>query len=183
MVEDITYQQLLLGTHTDTLSLQTMRANINNNGALLLRTMNFPIQTVSSVVVTVPGGTQIGLDTTQVFLDSGQQLIRLFQLVPTASVPAGNPFQSRLNQRTVGTVAVTYTSGYAFSALPYRIRNACALLTSDQLSHRDNRSGAFMTQEGKVKIQYAPTTDLSGQSLLYKQACDNLSSWTVEPLG
>lgn len=182
MVEDITYQQLLLGSHTDVLTLRTMQASIDNNGALTLRALNFPVQSVSSLVVTLANGTTIALDATRAFVDGGAHLIRLYQLVPTASMPSGSPFQSMLNQRTPGTITATYTSGYAFGALPPRIKNACVLLCSDQLAHRDNRSGAFLTQEGKVKIQYAPPTDTSGQSLLYKQALDNLSSWTAEPM-
>ncbi len=182
MIEDITYQQLLLSSHTDTLPLQTMRASISNVGALLVRTLNFPIQSVSSIVITVPGGTAITLDSTLAFLDSGGQLVRLDQLIPTASVPLGSPFQTMLGQRTMGNVTVTYTSGYAWGSLPPRIRNAGILLCSDQLAHRNNSDGAFLTVEGKVRKQYAPPTDTSGQSLLYKQACDNLSSWTVEPV-
>lgn len=184
MVEDITYQQLLLDTHTDTLALRTMSASISNIGALLVRTLNFPVQSVSGAVVTLPGGNTISFATnTQVTLDSKAHLVKIYPLVPLSNAsPTGSPFQSSLHQRTEGAISLTYTSGFAFGAMPPRIKNAAILLVSDLLSRRDNRSGAFMTQMGKVKVQYAPPTDTSGQSLLYKSAMDNLSSFIVEPM-
>jgi hypothetical protein len=179
MVEDACLQSLILGTRTDTLALGTLRAAISNDRVLHLRPENFPVISVIALSLVTPGMT-IALDPTQAFLDSGQQLVKFFQLVPLSSTPAGNPYQTQLNQRTVGTIALSYTSGFAYSAMPPRIKKACVLFTSDLLNKRRNSLGASDYHSGKVHYKMGHIGDTSGQSDLVKQGLDLLSGFMQE---
>jgi hypothetical protein len=180
MVEDTCLQSLLLSTRIDTLSLQTTRAAVGKDHVLVTRPMNFPVQTVTSLVLNVPGSAQVTFDATQAFLDGGQQLVKFFQLIPTGSVPFGSPFQTMLNQRTVGTVVLTYTSGFAYASMSPRIKKACVLYVSDLLSKRRNSVGASEYTSGHVKMKWGHIGDTSGESDLIKQARGLLSSFIQE---
>ena len=179
-IEAFCYQSLLLSTRTDTLALQTLRASVSKDGVMILRCMNFPIQTVTGISVVTPT-TTIAVDPTQAFLDNRGQVITIYQLVPQ-SVIQGSLYQATLNMRTQGNVQVTYTSGFAFSALPQRIKKAGILLTSEFLSRRYNPYGAIETQQGKRNIVYGLRGDTSGESLLVKEAHNQLSSYVAEEM-
>jgi hypothetical protein len=177
MVEDTCLQSLLLGTRSDTLSLQTTRAAVDNRRTLILRPMSFPVQTVTGLVVNVPGAT-LPFDATKAFFDSGGQLVTFQELVPTGST--GNPFSASLNQRTRGTVTLTYTSGFAYASLPPRVKKACVLYVSDLLSKRRNSVGASEYISGHVRMKWGHIGDTSGESDLIKQARGLLSSFIQE---
>lgn len=180
MLEDACLQPLLQHTNTDVLSLQTMRAAVDNAGVLTLRPMQFPVQSVSALTVTLPSGTVITLDATRAFLDSGGQIVTFQQLIPTGSVPFGSPFQTTLTQRLRGTVSLTYVAGYAYAALPPRVKKAAILFTSELIGRRSNPLGAEMVQLGKKMFKMSVSSDASAMSGLTKQAHDLLSSWKQE---
>jgi hypothetical protein len=180
MVEDQCIQSLLLTTRIDTLSLQTMQASISNDGVLTLKPQNFPVQTVTGVVLN-SGLTSISFDATKASIELGQQLVKFYQLLPTTNPPPqGSPFGAQVSQRTKGTITLTYTSGFAYAAMPPRVKKACVLYVSDLLSKRRNPSGASHVQQGKVTAKYGHVGDISGESDLIKEARNLLSSFSRE---
>jgi hypothetical protein len=178
MVEDECIQSLLLSSHTDTLSLQTMQASISNDGVLTLRPQYFPIQSVTAITLT-SGLTTITFDPTQASIEAGQQLVKFYQLISTTN-PQGSPFGGMINQRTKGTITLTYTSGFAYSVMPPRVKKACILYVSDLLTKRRNPGGAMLVTSGKVTTKYGHPPDGSGESDLIKEARNLLSSFTRE---
>src|SRR5258708_6129032 len=180
MVEDQCIQSLFLTTRIDTLSLQTMQASISNDGVMTLKPQNFPVQTVTGVVLN-SGLTTIPFNAGQASIELGQQLVKFYQLVPTTNPPPqGSPFGAQVSQHTKGTVTLTYTSGFAYAAMPPRVKKACVLYVSDLLSKRRNPSGASHIQQGRVLAKYGHVGDISGESDLIKEARNLLSSFTRE---
>lgn len=181
MLEDQCLQSLFLTTDTDRLSLQTMQASISNDGVLTLHPYYFPVQTVTGIVLNT-NLTTYTFDATQASIELGQEVVRFYQLLPIGTPPVGNPFAAGVNQRTKGTITLTYTSGFAYAAMPPRVKKACVLYTSELLAKRRNPSGAAMTQTGRVRIMTATMRDTSGESDLIKEAKMLLKNYTREAI-
>lgn len=178
-VERICNQALLQATYTDTLPLMTTRAMIDNNQQLIVRPRQFPATAVSSASIEYSASNSMTIDASQAIIESPQRLVK-FPVVK--SVGSGNNYMlfQYLAPNTAGSVVLSYTAGFVYSALPAAIRRAAAWLTSDILSDRSNPTGAADFTEGKVSRAAFLRGDLTGESVLYKRARKELSPYTQE---
>jgi len=127
---------------------------------LFLRPENFPVQSVTSLTLTTPG-TVITLDPTQAFLDAGEQLVKFFQLIPLGAANQGNPYQTALTPRTVGTITLGYTAGFAYSALPPKIKKACVALLFRSAVKTAQQHGRDRHDERACALQDGATLAIS----------------------
>ncbi len=163
-------QPLLQATYTsEALTLRTTRAMITRDRRVLLRPRRFPVQSISALALQIDAQTTYTLDPTQAQIDSDAQLIKVAQINPTASSQA---YYSRtpLLPTTPGQALLTYIAGYVYAQLPYDIRRAAVLLTSELLSDRRNPTGAAELQQGKQHLVTRLRGDTSGDSLLTMRA-------------
>jgi len=180
-VERICRQPLLLATYTDLLPLLSMRAAVDNGSRLLLRPRQSPVASVSAITIYFTPTSTLNLNTSQATIDSTGKTIDISAL---DTVQSGNNnalyFLNYLDNTTPGDVGVTYTAGFAYSALPLYIRRAAVLLVSDILSMRINPIGAAELKQGQVMYTTYLRGDLSGESANIKQARKLLQPVTQE---
>jgi len=177
-LERHTEQPLLATTYTnETLRLRTMEAAITSDGSLHFRTRQWPITAVSGLSILLSAGKTLTLDATQCIISARAQSVD----VPIISTTSGGmnlmgalPPLTQLDQ---AWLQVTYTAGYAFSALPWDIKNAAILLTSDVLSDRRNPTGAALTRLGKQQVEAYLRGDTTGQNALVKRAYSLLTKY------
>jgi len=181
-LESITRQALLQATYTlEMLPMPTTRAWVDSSRQLTIRPRQFPVQSVSAVNV-LYGMATLNLDVTNALIDSIGRMVTFSTLSTTGG---GNtlPFSGGgLSQATDGFIQMTYSAGYAYSALPSIIKRACTLLVSDILADVFNPTGAASVQMGKRNVAQYLRGDLSGESALVKQARHWLRLYTQDAL-
>lgn len=178
-LEAITYQTLFQTTYTnEVLQLPSMDASITNRSILAFRPKHIPVTAISSITLSQIQGSTTTFDATQAFIDASQQYVKVPVLNGTG--PGGQVFWFRhpMDRTADQWLTITYTAGFAPSALPADIRDAAVLLTSDILSRRYNPTQADSLTENRKTIVQVIRGDASGQSLFYKQAKRKLSKYT-----
>lgn len=180
------YQSLLLTTYTsEQLTMPGMRASVNNRGSLTFRPRHFPVNSISALSITTASQTNITYDVSMVSIDGNKRncIIRVLNALPgqLQNQPT-NLVQSPFDRNTEADVFVTYSAGYASSALPGDVKEAAVLLTSDILAKRLNPVGAPELGSGTRHMAAVLRGDNSGESLLYKRAKKILNKYSVELL-
>ena len=178
-LEAIAYEVVIQATYTgEVLSMPTMDACIDNQGMLLFRPKHIPITALSSMTLQSIQSQVMTLDATQAFIDSSGQFVRVPVL--NATGPSSQVFfpQQPFNRQKQQWLTISYTAGFAASALPADIRDAAVLLTSDILARRYNPTAADQLTENRKTLVAVLRGDFSGQSLFYKQAKRKLSKYT-----
>ena len=181
-IENVTKQSLWQTTQTENLKMPTMRASLDNQGALNFRTRQYPITAISSLYLGVTLATLQQYDQTQCVIDVNE-LVNVPQLVPVGSgnnssaphVLSPVPFSRRAN----AWCQVTYTAGYTAATMPSDIKDAGVLRTSALLSRRQNPTGADGLDFADKKIQATQRGDSSPYSLLSKEAQQILSNYSL----
>jgi hypothetical protein len=182
-VESICLQPLFQNTYSETQELRSMAATINSDGALSLRPRQFPVQSISALSLGLDQGTMAAYDATQAFITSNQRRIR----VPTLNALGGSGGNNLLglfcpfNQGTAGFAEYTYVAGFTYANMPWDVKRAAILLTSDTLSDRQNPTGAATLRLGQKQIEGYLRGDTSAQSGLYKRAASFLQKYRRQP--
>lgn len=183
-LEDICYQSLWQATYTgEALPMATPRANIDNQGGLNFRPMHFPVTAVSALsLTTTNSAAAISYDTTQVQLDALQRLVTVPVLKPLNSGQQSltTQFSPSLSRSQKGTLTFSYTAGFATGQLPGAVTRAATLLCSEMFSQTVNPQGADSVMMGKRNVTYTMRGDLTGESLLVKQATKLLARYSIE---
>ena len=178
-LEAIAYQSLFQSTYTnEVLQLPSMDANITNRNILAFRPKHIPVTALSSIVLQQRQNATTTFDPTQAFIDSSQQYVKVPVLNGVG--PSGQVFwpQQPMDRTADQWLTISYTAGFAPSALPADIRDAAVLLTSDILSRRYNPTQADQLTENRKTLIAVLRGDFSGESLFYKQAKRKLSKYT-----
>lgn len=177
-VERHTEQALLQATYTnETLRLRTMEAAITSDGSLHFRPRHWPITAVSALAILLAAGTTLTLDATQAIISARAQSVDVPVISSTnggLTLLAALPPLTQLDQ---AWIQVTYTSGYAFGSLPWEIKQAAILLTSNVLSDRQNPLGAANYRLGKKQIEAYLRGDTTGENALVKRAYSLLAKY------
>ena len=180
---DFTYQSLFQSTYTgEILPLPSMQASFDNQHMLLFRPKHFPVTAINSIVLQVQQNQTLTIDPTQAFIDSNQQIVR----VPTLNITGPSsqvvwPMQ-RMNRYANAWITISYTAGYAQTALPADIKDAAVLLTSAILSRRQNPTGADSIVLGHKALVAVLRGDQSGEGLLVKEARRKLARYKVRTI-
>jgi hypothetical protein len=178
-LEAIAYQSLFQATYTnEVLQLPSMDASITNRNILMFRPKHIPVTALSSIVLQQRQNATTTFDPTQAFIDASQQYVKIPVLNGVG--PSGQVFwpQQPMDRTADQWLTISYTAGFAPSALPADIRDAAVLLTSDILSRRYNPTGADSLTENRKTLVAVLRGDFSGESLFYKQARRKLSKYT-----
>jgi hypothetical protein len=173
-VENICLQPLLQATYTETLQLRTPAASINSDGKLAIRPRRFPVQSISALSLGADVSTLLSYDATQAIIPSNQRRITVPRLLSLGGSSNLASILPAFNQTSAGYVQFTYVAGFAYASLPWDIKEAAVLLTSDVLGHRQNATGAAQVKQGDRQIEAYLRGDLTGQTGLYKQAVAKL---------
>lgn len=182
-IEDgICFQPLWATTYTgEILTMPTMRAAIDNQQNIHFRPRHFPITAFTSISIQDVRKNVYPLDQTQATIDSDQQTVDIPVNALNASQSQsqqGYPYTYGFNRRATAWLILTYTAG--FSALPYTVRRACTLLTSQCFVQLENPVGADQITQGKRSVTFAIRGDTSGESELVKEAKSLLQAYTAE---
>lgn len=179
--DDICFQPLWSTAYTsETLTMPTMRAAIDNEENIHFRPRHFPITTVTLIVLQDKQKNQYTLDVSKATVDSDQQTvdIPLSALTTSHSQTQGYPWTNTINRRTTAWIILGYTSGFA--ALPHTVKRACTLLTSQCFVQLENPVGADQITQGKRSVTFAIRGDTSGESELVKEAKTLLQAYIAE---
>jgi len=183
-IEDICHQSLWLSTYTgEILSFPTMRAALDRQGILWFRPRHFPFGTLSALSIQTTAQTSVAYDPTQAIVDSDRQLVQMPTLQPVSGggsqsqVPYQQPVPG-ISRNSKGSLVLTYSSGYA--SLPFPVLRACHLLTAECFTQLENPIGADTIQQGKRNVAFTLRGDLTGHSLLVKQATKLLQPYVTE---
>lgn len=179
-VERYCDQELLAATYSETLYLRTMDANVTNDGSLSIRPMHFPITAVSALSIQTSVATVITLDATQAILQSKARLVKVPVVKQQGTGASLLQQYQPIGQTTEGWVSITYTAGYAYSALTWDIKRAATLLTSNVLSDRQNESGAADVRLGQKQLTMYLRGDQSGETTFEKRAYQLLERYKRE---
>lgn len=177
--DDICYQALWSTAYTsETLTMPTMRAAIDNQANIHFRPRHFPISTVTSIVLQDKQKNQMSLNVSLATVDSDQQTV---DIPLSGSQQPGYPWTGcSIGRGTTAWIILSYTSGFTVGSLPKTIERACGLLTSDCFGQVSNPQGADSIVMGKRNVAYTMRGDLTGESLLVKQAMKLLSPYVTE---
>jgi hypothetical protein len=177
--ETICKQALFLTTYTDEkLAMPTMRGSIDGNHNLHFRPRHWPIQTLSTLSISMSASvTQY--DPSQVVIDSDKQICSMPNMLPLVSNAISQyPIRNISSRNQYAQLIITYSAGYA--TIPADVVQAVILLVSDYLGIRQNPIGAVDIFSGERKISSVLKGDNTGQSLLYKKAKSILDNYTVQ---
>ncbi len=178
-LEAIAYQSLFQATYTgEVLQLPSMDASITNRNILAFRPKHIPVTAISSIVLSQIQGSATTFDATQAFIDASQQYVKVPVLNGTSQ--GGQVVfwpQQPMNRTADQWLIISYTAGFAPSALPNDIRDAAVLLTSDILARRYNPTQADSLTENRKTIVAVIRGESGGQSAFYKQARRKLSKY------
>jgi hypothetical protein len=173
---------------TEILKMPTMRAALDNEGALFFRPRHFPITALTalaiSTVQSVPG---IAYDVTQAYIDSDHQTVSVpnLQPLPIGGNESQMPYTAitpPISRRTNAWLFPQYSAGYAVGALPGDVHDAALLLTSETLSRRQNPTGSAEVDLGDKRLVAFLRGDLSGESGWLKAARTKLAPYVAESL-
>lgn len=185
-IEDLCNQSLWSTNYADEiLTMPTMRAAWDNRGCLHFRPRHFPITALTSVVVMANQQTSWQYDPAQAIIDSDQQTVDLPPIALTtgggtpSQIFTGSPWgYAGISRQSNAWITLAYTAGY--TEMPWGVVRACTLLTSDGFVQLENPIGATQITQGKRSVTFAERGDLSGDSLLVKQAKQLLAPYVVE---
>jgi len=177
-LESITQQSLLQQSYSETYNLRTMEANITNDWTLSIRPRHFPVSSVTALSLETSVATVLTVDPTQAIIETRKRLVNVPVISQVGTGPTSLILRPPLDRTSAGFVNMTYTAGFAYSSLPWDIKQACILLTSTVLSDRWNPTGAADYQSGKVHTTVFLRGDLSGEIALYKRAEALLAPYT-----
>lgn len=162
---------------SEKLPLRSTRAAVTRDYQLLIRPKQFPVQSVASLALQLESNVTLTLDASQAAIDADAQLITVQQMTTVGgSVPFWGSSSPPAYPATPGFVLVSYTAGYAYSALPADVKQAAIWLTSSLLADRYNPYGAIEIRLGKRQIKYADRQRGPVNSLI-SQAHDWLDSY------
>ncbi len=182
-LENICQQSLFQATYTnETLRMPSMRASIDQQGMLNFRPRHFPITAENGLTIVTNSAVSNTYDATQCIIADDHQIVSVPWLVATGNQNTNAniwlyPQPSRQQQQWL---QITYTAGYAPSALPGDVKDAAVLLVSDMLSRRQNPTGASSISIGDKSLQ-SGSRDVSGDSDLVKRALKILVNYTIKP--
>ncbi len=185
-LEDITHQSLFQTTYTnEILAMPSMRASIGNQSNLRFRPMHYPVTALSALSIQWGGtSTALSYDPTQATIDGQQRTVSVTSLIqlPGGSGPPTSPWPGQPFDRSAeAIVTISYTAGYAASAMPYAVSRACALLCNEVLAGlQENPIGSDSIKQGDRMVTFTLRGDLSGDSLLVKQATKLLMPYTMQ---
>jgi hypothetical protein len=179
-LETICKQPLFLTTYTnETLAMPTMRASIDNHAGLHFRPRHWPVQSLTSLSITVVPGYTTAYDPTQVIIDSDKQMCTMPNMQPLPLAGSGQapyPIWNVMSRQQSAQLTLTYSAGY--STVPADVAEAAVLLTSDILAKRFNPMGAYEMQMGKRSFSIGSRADMSGESVYLKRAKDILQNYS-----
>lgn len=185
-IEDICYQSLWGSTYVnEILTMPTMRAAITRQGNLHFRPRHFPLTTLTSVTVQTNAFDVTSYDPTQAIIDSDQQTVDLSPLAvlstQTSQIAQASPWSwNRLNRSTEAWVKITYAADFALGGLPTTVERACCLLTNETFAQENNPDGSDQISQNKRSQVFALRGDLTGESLLVKQAKKLLAPYIMQ---
>lgn len=176
-------QSLLQAAYSnEELPLRTTRAAVTRDYRLLLRPKHFPVSAVSGAALQINGMTTVALSTSYAQLDADAQLITFTQMSSsTGTATFWGAFAPPAFPTTPGFVSLSYTAGFASSALPYDVKQACIWLTSDLLSDRQNPTGAAEIKLGNMQLVTRLRGETSGDSVLVIRAKKALDPYRQKP--
>lgn len=171
-------QSLLSATYSnEKLPLRTMRAAITNDHSLMVRPRHFPVSSISALSIILDTSTSIALSTSQAILDADALLVTVPILQATSNMPVIPWTPWPPSQTMPGFVQLSYTAGYAYTALPRDVTQAAIWLTSDLLSDRRNPTGAAEIKYGDVAMKMRLARESGGGSQLTMKAYRALSNY------
>lgn len=184
-IEDaICFQALWSTTYSsETLTMPTMRAAIDNQGNIHFRPRHFPISTLTSISIQDKRKNLFPMDQTQATVDSDQQTVDIpldALLSAQNQMQQGSPWINTIQRGTTAWIILSYTAGYAVGSLPRTVARACTLLTSQCFVQLGNSAGADQVTMGKRNVTYTMRGDLTGESLLVKEAMKLLAPYVTE---
>lgn len=177
-------QSLLATTYTnEVLYAPSMRASINNERVLHFRPRHWPVTAISALSISTTVNTTVNYDVSQVIIDSDKQVCSVPLLIVTSNGQGSLPYvlPVTISRQQSIYITLTYTAGYAYSALPGDLREAAILITSDFLAKRHNPGGFAQVVSGGVNITAEIRGDLSGESMLLKRAMRSLIKYSTQP--
>ncbi len=170
-------------TRTETYELDTPWAYVDEYQSLVMRALWFPINSISSATIQVPGGGSIGIATANAVFDVNTQRVTFPQVQPATGVQilqgwqlASVPFQRGMQ----GWLQVTFSSGFASNAIPDEIQEAAILFTQEILGYAQNPTGAAMIRRGDVTLMQqgrGSAKEKSSDGQYAKAAKDLLLPW------
>jgi hypothetical protein len=177
-VENITKQSLWSTTQTETLRIPSMRASFDNQSILTFRVKQYPITAVNTLQLGGSQGNFTSYDATQAFIDSNEVVT-----VPVLNATGGSSnwplFPQQMDRTSNLYLQANYTAGFTSATMPSDVKDAAVLLTSVLLARRDNPAGMLDLREGAASITASIRGDISGDSILLKQAKFLLSNYTL----
>ncbi len=178
-LEDICHQSLYVSSYTEVLAMPTLRASIDNQGALWFRPRHFPIVDLTAIALRSTANDSTVYDPTQAIIDGERQLL----CIPDLSLISSSGSQAQVYQRVPSRqskawLTITYDSGW--SPLPWPVQRACSLLVNQCFIQLYNAIGSDQLQEGGRNVTFTLRGDPSGESLLFKEARNLLQPYTVE---
>lgn len=184
-------QDLWQLTRTDTLRGPTSRCAISPDGTLTLRCYHFPVvqSSIQSINLQIANNPPLGLSLSYVRVSNDGRIVELPGAGRAPGVTwAGSAYLGRSLPRGFdmyaditylgGPVALPGTSVTARRNVPMPIRQAMIYLVMDLLGYRSNPTGAAEVSIGNKSISQALRGDLTGESILYKQAAKLLSPFS-----
>lgn len=178
-LENITRQSLWSTSQTEVMNMPSMRASIDNQQILRLRTKQYPITAVTALTIQTNTSDAIAYDATQAFIDANES-ISVPQLITTGSGSSTySIITPQVSRQMNAYVSVTYTAGYTSATMPMDVKDAAVLLTSALIARRLNPAGADGYDLGDRRIQATQRGDASPDSLLVKTAKGLLSNYTL----
>jgi len=177
-VERHTEQPLLTTTYTDeTLRLRSMEAAITSDGTLYFRPRQWPVAAVTGLSILLFSGSTLTLDPTQCVISSRARSVDVPVINSTSSgisLLAALPPLTALEQ---AWLQVTYSAGYAYTSLPWDIKRAAIILTSNALADRQNESGAADFRLGQKQLTMFLRGDATGETTFEKRAYTLLNKY------
>lgn len=180
-------QPLLSATWTnELLYMPSMRASIDNQNALHFRPRHWPVTALTALSISSTPQVVISYDTTQAFIDSDKQVCFITNLAATSTGGGGQgqapyPFRQSFGRMAQAQLSITYTSGYAYSALPGDLKEAAILVTSEFVAKRHNPVGAPDIADGSTHLSAIIRGEKSGESLLVTRARNILIKYSTQP--
>lgn len=177
--DEITRQPLWQTAYTnEILTLPTMRASFDNQMGIHFRPRHFPVTAISAISLQNNTMYTVGYDPTQAVIDSDQQTVDLPVLAVITTSGSGTSSQAYpywltspgIGRNMTSWMTINYTAGFLGNNLPWPVRRACSLLVNETFVQLQNPIGADDTSMGKRHVTFTLRGEVTGKSLLVKQA-------------
>ncbi len=163
------------------LSMPSLRAWLEPDGALVVRASHFPIQSVTALSVETTPGATLAIDTAQIEAPSMGRLLEVPASALSGVSGAASTCSPALTRSGRAWLNLSYTGGPATpGATPYDLRQACLWVVSDLLAQRRNPTGAAAVRMGSFELQARPRADPTADSILLAQAKAALQVYRAE---